>query len=350
MKTSGTYNFQELSVEALIREAFERIGIGGEKTVPVMLESARRSINFIQLSWMNKTTNLWTLDTKFLPLTQNQGQYPLDNKVGGVVQVMLRTSNRVLDGTATSSSGGNADSAFDGNALTHCLQLASNGTISYQYRAAQTITFIGICSFSKRDYTLEIGNIDSFGENNPLLSLPKQTFLPLVTYWFALLSPSSSLKYYVKETGGSVLDIAEIYFNNQTSDLMLSEVSRYDYYSYPQKSLQGRPSVFYLDKKANPNVPTLFVWPTPDAYSSKGVLFFTYKKMMQDASSFSDSLSVPALFYPALTAELAYRLSVKYSPELAPALKEDALREFLEASEDNSENTPISIIPNWRER
>src|SRR5271154_3719487 len=101
--TSGTYNFQSVQVEILIRDAFERIGILGEFTEPLKLDSARRSINFLLLSWMDKTINLWTLQSAYLGLITGQRQYTLPPTVSNVIQANLRTSTRQLNGTAAST-------------------------------------------------------------------------------------------------------------------------------------------------------------------------------------------------------------------------------------------------------
>jgi len=77
MATSGTYNFQSVQVELLIREAYERIGILGEFVEPQKLDSAKRSIDLLLLEWMNKSVNLWTLETAVLTLVQGQAQYIL---------------------------------------------------------------------------------------------------------------------------------------------------------------------------------------------------------------------------------------------------------------------------------
>ena len=65
LPTSGTFYFQSIQIELVIREAFERIGILGEFVEPQKLDSAKRSIDFLLLEWMNKSINLWTLESSF---------------------------------------------------------------------------------------------------------------------------------------------------------------------------------------------------------------------------------------------------------------------------------------------
>jgi hypothetical protein len=102
---SGTYNYQVIEVELLIREAFERIGIAGEMIEAQKLDSARRSINFLLMEWMNDGANLWALQKDFLYLTQGKYEYTLPIQVRNVVQTILRTYTRQLNGIAAASTG-----------------------------------------------------------------------------------------------------------------------------------------------------------------------------------------------------------------------------------------------------
>src|ERR1044072_844752 len=141
---SGTYNFQSVEVEVLIREAFERIGISAEFLDLTKLESARRSINLLLLSWMDKTTNLWSLQSEFLALVTGQVSYPLPANVLDILQVNLRNSTRQINpptgvaqtntgSTYDNGGGGVAANAFDGDSTSGCTQNVTNGNISYDF-------------------------------------------------------------------------------------------------------------------------------------------------------------------------------------------------------------------------
>src|SRR4051812_18938082 len=171
LPTSGTYKFQSVQVEILIREAFERIGITGEFLDVLKIDSAVRSINLILLEWMGKTINLWTLKNAFLTLIPAKGQYELPQNVLDMVQVNLRTSSRQSaaiqpDGIAVAQTntldtydnlgGGNAANAYITGNTAGCIQTAINGNISYAFGISNPginqvintniITFVGIQS------------------------------------------------------------------------------------------------------------------------------------------------------------------------------------------------------------
>jgi hypothetical protein len=469
--TSGTYNFQSIQVEILIREAFERIGISGEFIEPLKLDSAKRSINFLLLSWMDKTINLWTLQGAYLPLVTGQRQYTLPNTVSNIIQANLRNSTRQLNGVASStirqlngtpqaSAPGVAANAFDGNLLTSCDEDPTvGGFISYDYGVGntQTITMVGITSFVTRQYSitvqtsvdninwvqlflilpqsyvagqtvvfnvlapiatrayriLENGNAGNrvlniaelYFENNvpnvnaenafdgnpstaciqdiangnisydygfnvtqyitfigiqsnattlysliveysqdtitwaTLITIPPQTFPAGVNTWFDVPTPTNARAYRVRETGGAILDIQEIYFSNNTFDFVISDVSKYEYNTYPNKYLQSRPSVYYLDRQ--PFAPILNLWPTPSRRYN--CLFYSYKKMMQDVGLYTEAIEIPSRFYPSLVWGLSWHLALKFKPDIAQMMQVEYEQSFNTATSEDSEGTNISI-------
>lgn len=340
--TSGKYTFQVIEVELIIREAFERIGILGEFVEAQKLNAARTSINFLLLEWMNKSVNLWTLQSAYLPLITNQGQYIFDNIVGDVIQANLRTSTRQLNGTSASSNG-NAANAFDGNPTTNC-DAGINGNISYDYGAGvtQQINFIGIQSFISITYTLVLESSNDNINWTLLYTIPTQLFAASVNVWLDIPTPINARAYRIRETAGQTLNITELYFNNNILDLPISSVSRYEYYTYPNKKLQGRPTIYYLDSQINP---VFNLWPIPS--SQYNCLQYTYKKMMQDVGQFTNSLQIPQRFYQAMVWGVAYHMALKYNPQIAPSMLSEYDKSFVLAASEDAEITPIRIYADY---
>jgi len=349
MTTSGTYNFLSVKVELLIREAFERIGIPGEMVEYQKLDSAMRSLNFMFSHWMARGVNLWTLETAFLPLVSGQKKYTLPPQVKNITQVSLRTSWRQLGGTASASQeGGIPANAFDGNWQTAYTQ-TSRGGITYDYGAGnpQTITFVGIQSNQQRDYNISVSASVSNTNFEQLLNIPLQTY-PVINYgtqkygliqWFEIPNPGSYETYGIVNLNvDSLLDIQEIFLNNMTQDIPLSEVSRSEYLAYPLKDQIGRPTCYYMDHQI---IPQLYLWPVPS--SLYNCLMISYEKMLQDVGTVSNTLELPSRFYEALIWGLAYRMACKYAPDKINYAKQYEEETLSIAMRDDTESTPISI-------
>lgn len=341
LPTSGTFNFQSIRVELIIREAFERIGILGEFTDPQKLSSARRSIDLLLLEWISKSVNLWTIEASYLSLATSQVQYTLPVIVSDIIQVNLRTSTRQLNGVAASSNGGVAAEAFDGNPLTACTQNAGDGNISYDYGAGvtQQINFVGVQSNNNVVYSIVVESSVDTVAWLPLVTIPASTFITGAIVWVDVPTPVDARAYRIRETGGATLNIQEIYFNNNVLDMPISNVSRYEYLTYPNKRLQGRPSIYYLNRQITP---VLNLWPAPsDQYNC---LQYSYIQMIQDTGAFStDALQIPSRFYPALIWGLSYHLALKYNPQQAGLFKGEYEQSFKLATIEDSENVVISI-------
>lgn len=341
LPTSGTFNFQSIQIELIIREAFEKIGILGEFVEPQKLESAKRSIDLMLLEWINKSINLWTIESAYLALVQAQVQYTLPVTVNNIIQVNLRTSTRQLNGTPATSANGNPAFAFDGNPATACTQDAINGNISYDYGAGvtQQITFVGIQSNVTSTYSITVQSSVDNAAWLPLVIIPPTEFIKGNIVWIDVPVPIDARAYRILETGGAILDIQEIYFNNNTLDMPITNVSRYNYFTYPNKRLQSRPNVYYLDRQI---LPTLYLWPAPS--NLYNCLQYSYTQMIQDTGDFyTNAVQIPSRFYPALIWGLTYELALKYNPQQAGQFKGEYEQSFQLATKEDSESTPISI-------
>lgn len=342
--TSGTYNFQSVEVELLIRDAFEQIGVLPEFITPQKLESARRSINLLLLEWMNKTTNLWTIQSEFLSLNEFQIKYSLEKYVLDITELNLRTSNRELSGIPESSNGGIALNAFNGDNATACTQDAADGNISYNYGVGNTqkITFIGVTSNDDTEYSLAIEySLDNADWKN-LKTIPKQLYKKGKLVWFDITAPVNAQAYRIQETGGATLNIQEIYFNNNVLDTVISGVSRDEYLQMPQKNITGRPSIFYFDRTITPS---LYIWPAPTQYYN--AIDYSYKKAMQDVGLYTNTLEIPARFYPALVAGLSFKLALKFNNQIAEMLNQEYQNIFNLATVEDSEDVIFSINQGW---
>ena len=107
-----------------------------------------------------------------------------------------------------------------------------------------------------------------------------------------------------------VVDVLEMVLRRDGTDYELDRISRGDYLNFPDKTSQGRPSQFYLDRQIQP---VITLWQTPD--SSTDQLVYYYVRRIEDADSLTNTAALPFRFLPCMVAGLAYYLSVKRAPE-----------------------------------
>lgn len=342
MSTSGTYNFTSPESVELIQDAYQRIGVTDSQLSGDQILSAKRSLNFILSSWVNKGLNLWTVGQGMLGLNSNQNSYSLPLGVIDFLEATLRQSQRNIGGTAFSSAGGVAQYAFDNNPQTACTQTSANGYISYTWGSVQyPIAMVGVQSNFTRSYALELEYSNDNITWTSVKSIPAQFYSDGVIEWFVITVPTLGSYFRVRETGGAILDIQELYFNTTIEDTILTRMSRSEYVAIPNKNNQGRPTSFYVDRLISP---TVKIWPTP--VSPYNNIYYTYVNQIQDIGALADSAQIPARFLEALCSKLAHMLSIKKQPlDLAQVqyLGAYADAEYVIAGKEDSERVPLRL-------
>lgn len=341
MTSSGTYRFGEtFTVTDMIAEALERCGIFGPRQNQNHQTSALRSLNLTLADMANNQLNLWTLEQEALELLEGQTDYNLPAGTVDVVGVYRRTYTRQLGGTPASSAGGVAANAFDADFATSCTQTTANGNISYDYGDGNTpsITMVGIRSNTQTAYTLSVQiSVDDGTNWETVWSQTKTTYQKDVTIWNII--PSARAARYIRlvESGGATLSIQELYFATQNQDIEVGRFSQQEYYGLPNKTDRGTPTAYFVDRRVNPVV--LRIWRPTNGETT--TLFYTRIRQMQDVGTTSQTVDVPYRFLEAVTASLALRMSVKYSPERTNSLRLEAAASIKSAQEEDDQRVPM---------
>jgi hypothetical protein len=132
------------------------------------------------------------------------------------------------------------------------------------------------------------------------------------------------------------------------SDLSITRISVSTYATIPNKLQQARPIQVWVQRLEDN--PKITVWPTPDQGTVASPYYvFRYWRMrrIQDAGSGVETPDVSFRFLPALTAGLAYHISMKV-PELAqriPMLKAAYDEQFDLAAGEDREKAAIRFVP-----
>lgn len=141
-----------------------------------------------------------------------------------------------------------------------------------------------------------------------------------------------------------ILDVY-IRYGSPSTDRSMYPISRSEYSTYPNKSQQAFPTVYWFDRLISP---TITLWPVPDG-NGPYTLYYYRVRQIQDAD-FSDgtntlNVEIPYLWLDAFVAGLAARLARLYAPQQEQMRKADADEAWALAAKQDVENVNLMISP-----
>tara|TARA_R100000655_G_scaffold23962_1_gene48133 strand:+ start:1000 stop:1899 length:900 start_codon:yes stop_codon:yes gene_type:complete len=292
--TSGSSDFN-LDMAEITEEAFERCGL--ELRTGYDAKTARRSLNLVFADWANRGLNLWTVEqvTQTLAnLSTSSGisTYP----IGAITMTVADSSSFSVGETITGGTSGSTASVITKPTSTTFTITIPSG----DFTASETITG----SSSSATTTVSA---------NPSLTDAQST-----------------------------VDLLEVVIRRDNTDINVSRISRAEYLNIPNKTQQGRPTQYFVDRLITP---TINLWPTPE--NSTDQLIFYRVKRIQDADAGTNNPDVPFRFLPCLVAGLAYHLAVKKSPQRIGVLKDIYEEEFARAAAEDGERTALRLVPSY---
>ena len=136
------------------------------------------------------------------------------------------------------------------------------------------------------------------------------------------------------------VDLLEVVLRNSSGvDFTLSQMSRSEYLTTPNKASTGQPSQYFFDRQT---IPTITLWSTPNASYT---LVYYYVSRIQDADAMINNADAPFRFLPCMVAGLAYYLAMKKAPERVQLLKSVYEEEFQRAAAEDANSTPLKLTP-----
>ena len=140
--------------------------------------------------------------------------------------------------------------------------------------------------------------------------------------------------------GADTIDILEMVLRRSSNDTTMSRISRGEYLNIPNKSDQGRPSQFFVDRQVNP---VLYLWQTPEN-STDQIVYYRLVRI-DDADTYTNDFDMPFRFFPCLVAGLAYYLSMKIAPDRIATLKSIYDEEFARAASEDRDRASLKLVP-----
>ena len=134
-------------------------------------------------------------------------------------------------------------------------------------------------------------------------------------------------------------DVLEASYRNSSSvDFPLTKISRSEYQALSNKTDEGTPTQYFVQRFIDKVTITLYL--TPGSTEAGNTINYYYVNRIQDAGDYSNDADVPYRFVPCMVAGLAYYLAVKNAPDRIQVLKllyEDELQRALR--EDGSSSS-----------
>jgi hypothetical protein len=301
MTTSSTTAFN-LDLNDLIEEAFERCGL--ELRTGYDFRTARRSLNLLTVEWANRGVNLWTVEQGQITMNTGQATYALPNDTIDLLDQTIRQGN------------------------------GTTNQIDINISRISEPTYMTIPNKLTQGRPIQVWINRQSGQTNTIASTTLNGAIDADDVTITLTSTVG-----LATSGFIKIDNETIVYSNISGNQLLN-CSRGQANTVAASHLTGA-SVFAQ------NLPSINVWPTPNA--GGGYVFVYYRlRRMQDAGSGVTEQDIPFRFVPCMVAGLAYYISMK-KPEVAPErimmLKQDYEQQFQLASEEDREKAPIRFVP-----
>lgn len=149
-----------------------------------------------------------------------------------------------------------------------------------------------------------------------------------------------------------VLDayISVVQDEESSIDRIILPVSRTEYASYPNKTQQGFPTVYWFDRLNQNTTPSaantaqIYLWPVPDN-STNELRYYRVKRLQDSSLGGGQTLDIPYLWMDCFAYGLAHRLSEIWAPQLSQLFEARADKSYQIAAEQNTEYAQVYVSP-----
>ena len=301
--TSGSYVFDKnLSIDEIIEDAYERIGIQG--TSGYQLKTAKRSLNILFSEWGNRGLQFWEVKNQNVTLVDGQAVYtffrsPADGTSDGI--------------NTTLSAGINATAVTIG--VASVTGFATSGVITI---GTEQISYTGISSLNLTGCTRGINGSTAatHSTSDAVLQFP---------------------------IGMTDIQEADYRVKSTNVDTPMTKISRSQYQGFSNKTDKGLPTQYWVQRFIDKVTMTLYL--TPGAAQDGNYINFYYTKRIDDVGAYTNATDVPYRFVPCMISWLAYYLAVKYAPQRVQELKLLYEDELLRAEDEDGSSNSTYISP-----
>jgi len=161
-----------------------------------------------------------------------------------------------------------------------------------------------------------------------------------INYWAVsqnTLTLSDGTASYALPAG--TIDIVDAVVRESSTDQTINRVTIAEYNQIPNKTTEGKPSQYMIDKQYTP---TVYFWQVPDKTYT---MVYWAVNQLDDISASNEDADVPYRWSDCICAGLASKLSLKYAPEKFSLLNELYERAFNFAASTDNDGVSLRIQP-----
>jgi hypothetical protein len=161
-----------------------------------------------------------------------------------------------------------------------------------------------------------------------------------INYWAVsqnTLTLSDGTTSYALPAG--TIDIIDAVIRENSTDQTINRVTISEYNQIPNKTTEGKPSQYMIDKQYTP---TVYFWNVPDKTYT---MVYWAVNQLDDVSASNEDADVPYRWSDCICAGLASKLSLKFAPEKFQILNEMYERAFNFAASSDNDGVSLRIQP-----
>jgi hypothetical protein len=302
--TSSSYVFDKsLSIDEIIEDAYERIGIQGVSGY--QLKTAKRSLNILFSEWGNRGLHFWEVKNQNVKLVSGQAVYtffrsPSDGASEGIPTTISSSINSSVTTVPVASVTG---------------MPTVGGTITIN---SEQISYTGISSLNLTGCTRGVNGSTA----------ASHTSGDTVTQFPNGMTDVLEANYRIAST---------------SVDTPMTKVSRSQYQGFSNKTDTGTPTQYFIQRFIDKVTMTLYL--TPGSSEAGNFINFYYAKRIDDVGAYTNATDVPYRFVPCMISGLAYYLAIKYAPQRTQELKLLYEDELLRAEDEDGSSNSTYISP-----
>lgn len=299
--TTGLSAFN-LDLNEIMEEAYERAGL--EIRTGYEFRTARRSLNMLTIEWANRGINLWTVEQGQIVMNTGQAIYAYPSDTIDLLDQVIRTQANGINQTDI-----NISRISEPTYSTIPNKLAQGRPIQVwinrQTGAVNNTSVTLAAGINATDTTITVSDASGLAAAG-FINIDNETIV------------------YQNVEGNQLLNC----FRGQNNTTAASHASG--------------------AAIAVANLPSINVWPTPNAPGNQYIFVYWRMRRLQDAGNGVNVQDIPFRLIPCLVAGLAFYIAskrIELPPDRVAMLKQEYEQQWLLASQEDREKAPDRFVP-----